>query len=174
MNIGRKLKIRILLLFLITTIVFFLFGLWYIDKYGMGISESFEVNDPALETKLLLATQQSNYKDDLVDAFVSRIKQKSIYMKVIDVSNLDEIDDQAYDAIIIIHTWEIWEPPKSVTNFINEINNDLVYAIGTSGDGNLKLDNIDGMSSASLIVDIDKQVAGIMNWLHFNNIITKF
>lgn len=166
----QKLKSRIILLVGIVGLSFLLFGIWYVQVYGMGIAEDFEVNNRDAETKILIATQQSQYKDEFVDAITSRLKPTGTYLKVIDVISLNKINPEYYDAIVIIHTWEIGEPPTSVSTFLatNKVKN--LYTIATSGNGSAKIEGIDGMSSASLIIDLDVQVTSMMNWLHEKHI----
>jgi hypothetical protein len=39
---------------------------WYRDTYSQEVAESFEVNSPELETKVLIATQGSEFKEALL------------------------------------------------------------------------------------------------------------
>ncbi len=106
------------ILFLI--VVLSLGALWYMNAYTMDEAKAFEVHSPNLEKKLLVATQGSDFKNSVTAGIVEHYEQDSIYIKAIDVSDLANIDPKDFDALLIIHTWENWKPPKSVQTFTDK------------------------------------------------------
>jgi hypothetical protein len=96
---------RILLWILGLMVAFLLFLVWYQHRYSMDIIEPYQVNSPNLQTKLLIANQGSKFKDSITSAVVDRYKSDSVYIKVIDVSELPEIDPAEFSAILMLHRW---------------------------------------------------------------------
>ena len=119
----------------------------------MGVVQAYDVNEPSLEKKLLIATQGSDFKNALTSAVVERYKQDSVYIRVVDVTSLDTINPKPFNAILIVHTWEYWKPPKAVSAFTErakEYHEKMVY-LATSGDGNYKIDGVDALSGESIL-----------------------
>jgi len=155
----------------ITVLSISTYSYWYWSTFSMEKAIGFEINSPDLSTKILIATQKSTYKDTLVTTLINDIKSPKTYIKVIDVNDLKRNETALFDAVIIIHTWEMWKVPKSVSKFVSEKSeSDDLYIIGTSGSGDLKIEGIDGVSSASMINNIDLKVNQIRAWLLQKNI----
>lgn len=154
-----------------------LYGLWYINKYEMKEVNQEYFGNILAPTKLLISTQGSDYKDKLTKELVCRIDKKNIYIDKCDITQLSTKNPNDYNAIILIHTWEISNAPKEVFEFLNRntaINR--VFALSTSRNGDEKIPKVDGISGASVIADINPQVETILEWLHFiveNNLISK-
>ena len=106
---------------------------------------------PDLDLKLLIATQGSTFKNKITSNITDYYKNDSIYIKVIDVSQLPEINPINYEAIVLIHTWENWKPPKEVQSFIekNISNQDHIVVLTTSGKGSYKMKDMDAITGES-------------------------
>lgn len=148
---------------LVVVLVMWLFGAWYKSTYSMKEATPREINDPALATKVLIATQGSKFKDDVVSGVVEKLVDRPIYIKVMDVSQLANVKTSDWTAIVVIHTWEMGKPPKSVSDFITTTNNGDVIILTTSGDGHYHMDGVDGITSASKASDVDLCVREILN-----------
>jgi hypothetical protein len=136
-------------------IVFFLFALWYRETYKMNTAATFEVNDATSSQHILIATQGSDFKDSVVHALVREFKSKQMYIKVIDITGLPQINEQAWTALIILHTWEYAKPPEEVKNFIDRTQDKKkLIVLATSGDGNYKIDGVDAITSASKLSEV--------------------
>ena len=98
-------------------IVLFGFLVLYKIRYSMDVARSFEVNDPRLAQRVLIATQGSDFKDAVVQGIVKKLQSRPVYVKVIDVSALPAMEDSTWNAMIIIHTWENWWPPQGGKRF---------------------------------------------------------
>ncbi|PKA84503.1 hypothetical protein ATE92_2695 [Ulvibacter sp. MAR_2010_11] len=149
---NTKLKNRLLFIFSFAMLLF-AFAIWYKVAYSMEVAEIKLVNSTSLHTKILVASQGSDFKEAVVINIINFYKKDSIHIKKIDVSQLQQVQAQNYSAIIILHTWEYGKPPRGVTQFITE-NEQLkhkmiVYA--TSGAGSNKIEGIDAMSGESII-----------------------
>ncbi len=144
----------------------FLFGLWYNWKYSMGVAESKSINDPTLEHRLLLVTQQSEYKDALTKRIAKHFRGKDIHISIIDVTELAEADVAHYQRYVIMHTHIMWKPPRPVVEFLkDETVKQKVFTVSTSGDGNLIPKGVDGITSASIMLDAEKDAKRVISWI---------
>lgn len=138
--------------------LFFLFLIWYKVTYSMNEATSYEINSPTNKTKLLIATQGSEFKNTITENIVNYYKKDSLYIKVIDVSQLDKINSNKFNAIFLFHTWENLKPPIEVETFIknNKGLKSKIIIYTTSGNGSYKMKNVDALTGESKLEDIKK------------------
>jgi hypothetical protein len=148
--------IKVLVTLIVLSLIFLT---WYTFRYSMDVIKPFEVNDPKFSERVLIATQGSKFKEEVVTGIIGRLQSKEIYIQVIDVTQLPEVEAAEWSAIIILHTWENWKPQKDAEQFITrQTSIDKIIAITTSGSGNYTIKNIDAISSASLKQQIPELV----------------
>lgn len=157
---SKKRKLPILLLIVFGLLFFF--AVWYQYTYSMDVAEAFEVNTSAQSQQLLIATQGSDFKDEVTKTVVNHFKNDSIGIKVVDISALETIEPSDYNALLLIHTWENWKPPGVIKTFINraEAHKNKIVVITTSGEGSYKMVDIDaitGESKPENIMPVTKQ-----------------
>ncbi len=147
---------KMLLVFLGLMILFFIFLVWYEHTYSMEVIEPYEINSPRLKKTLLIATQGSHFKDKVTSGLVDSYKTDSIHIKIIDITSLDAVRVKDYNAILIIHTWETWNPPVAVKTFINRTKKyaSKIVVFTTSGDGNYKMEGVDAITGESVLADV--------------------
>jgi len=150
-----SIKKKLLLFTLVIGLLLILFAVWYKYTYAMDKAEQFQVNTSSLHVKLLIATQGSDFKNSVTQKIVNHYKKDSIFIKVIDISELPKIDTENYSAIVLIHTWENWEPPLDIKTFIErtESYKEKIIVLTTSGKGSFKMDNIDAITGESILED---------------------
>jgi hypothetical protein len=128
---------------------------WYENQYSMEIVKDQHINDSQLPTKVLIVTQGSEFKNKLSGLLTEKISQMSVYAKVTDVSRLPTITYDDWDAIVIIHTWEYFMPEKHVKHFVDGLDEtDKLIVVTTSGLGKEGLIGVDGISSASILIEV--------------------
>jgi hypothetical protein len=138
------------------------FAFSYLAQHGMKPSPSYESGVPSLPHHVLIATQGSPFKDRLVQGLVAQLAARATYVKVIDVTDLSGIQEKDWQAIVILHTWEIGKPPGAVSAFVaRAAERDKIIDVTTSGSGREKLPGIDAMSSASVVDDVSALVMQI-------------
>lgn len=145
-----------------TIIVFLILGvlgiafLWrYASMHSMDEVRPFTVNDVGLQHHVLIATQGSAFKDSVVVDVISQLKAFPVHIKVIDVNQLSEINENEWSVIVILHTWEMFGPQEEAKKFVEQVTNtDKVIVISTSGSGEEALVALDGISSASLMIEV--------------------
>src|SRR4030042_1230032 len=88
--------------------------------FSQGKIDTFEVNTPDLEKQILIASQGSKFKNQLNQFLLDELKNKNIYIKVIDVSLLKNINPLDWESIVIINSIEAGKMEKNVRRFILE------------------------------------------------------
>ncbi len=160
MKVLKKVLIVLSSLIILAVIAFGIYLLINIQD----VAESFEVGSPGMSKKILIASQGSKYKNLMVDNLTSRLKGEDVYISVIDISGLNEINQEDWDAQIIIHTTEAWKLPEPVKKYLEKINNpDEVILLITSGNGVWKPEDckVDILTSASKVADISEKANSI-------------
>ena len=132
----------------------------------MGISEGYRINTPDASTSLLIATQASAYKDQVSKIITDELKGMDLFVEVLDITQLDCKKHNEYDAYIFLHTWEMYKVPEALSQFLNNCKVEKnSFFISTSGDGNLILEGVDGITSASVLLDAEKDANKALEWL---------
>lgn len=154
-----------IVILIIISITFFIF---YNPEYPPVNSESFEVNSPELDQRVLIASQPSQYKNTVVHSIVRQLKQRPVYIKVIDVTALPDISEKNWNVIIVIHTWEYWQPPPPVQTWLEQVS-DLgkVVVLTTSGNGTSRMKDINAVTSASVMANIPVDVTELLSRVDF-------
>jgi hypothetical protein len=169
MNASLKRFLLITLVTLITIVLLLVVvGLWYKYTYSMDRATPQEINDRKLASKVLIATQGSEFKNEVVKRVIDKVRTEPVYIKVIDVADLANINGEEWSLIVVIHTWEVGEPPKVVSNFVKTADRSKLVVLATSGDGNYHIEGVDGITSASKSSDIDRCVREILNKIEFS------
>ncbi|AEM69498.1 hypothetical protein Murru_0444 [Allomuricauda ruestringensis DSM 13258] len=137
-------------------VLFFLLAVWYKNMYSMEAVEPYAMYSQTFDKKLLIATQSSIFKDSLVRNVVRHYENDSVFIKIIDVSDLPEIDHSDFNAVWLLHTWEYGKPPEAVEAFVNANKNHLekIIVLTTSGEGNNTIEGVDGLAGESIIKNI--------------------
>ncbi|MER3374672.1 MAG: hypothetical protein RIM83_08565 [Allomuricauda sp.] len=150
-------------IFIAIVVLFFLLAVWYKNNYSMDTVETYSVYSQTLDKRLLIATQGSTFKDSLVQNVVRYYENDSVFVKVIDVSELQGIDPADFNATLILHTWEYGRPPEAVDAFVNANKNHLekIIVLTTSGEGSNTIEGVDGLAGESII----KNIALYTDWI---------
>ncbi len=149
---ARRYKVIIWILIGVIAL-FLLLALWYKQSHAMDLVEPYTVNSENFERKLLIASQGSDFMDALVQGVIAHYKNDSVFIQIMDVSGLPEVNYRDFDAILLVHTWEYNKPPQVVEEFIgdSDLNVKKVIAITTSGEGNRFIGGVDGISGESQV-----------------------
>ncbi|GAK50790.1 putative secreted protein [Candidatus Moduliflexus flocculans] len=139
--------------------------------YAQKIAQPFEVNSPDLPAKILIATQGSAFKTQLVAELVERIKS-STYIRVIDVSGLSGINESDWKALVVINTCEGGKMQTDVATFLaKNADKHNIVLLTTSGSGEWKPtdSSVDSISSASkkdriptLVAEITQRIEALL------------
>ena len=160
--------IKILIAIIATPIVLFaVFLISYVLINQQGVIEPFKAGNPMGGNKILIASQGSEFKSNLVEKIVVQLNGDQNYLSIIDCTALGNENDEDWDAIIIIHTLQIHEMPEEVLAFLSGISElSKVMLVSTSGAGDDKIEgfDVDAISSASR----DAAISVILKWISKN------
>lgn len=154
MKVYKKIGVGLLILLGLL----FTLAIWYKYAFSMEEATPMEINSPSLEKKVLIATQGSEFKNKVTLLVTDYYKEKSVFIKVIDIKMLEYTDPEPYNAIVVLHTWEYSKPPQTVKNFIErtkECNEKMVFA-ATSGSGNYVIKGVDALSGESILINAEE------------------
>ncbi len=154
---------RVIYAMVFVLIAIALFAIWYKATYSMGIAASYELNDPGLEKRLLIVTQESPFKKALTEDIVNRIKGEPVYIRVIDVTELNGVDPTTWTAMVVMHTWEIGEPEEHAAAFVTRAPRRNTIVITTSGGGDQMIAGVDGITAASKMEDVSRLAATVVD-----------
>ena len=133
----------------------FLFLSWYKYNYSMEVAESFEVNSPEFDQRVLIATQGSEFKDAVVAQVIEHLRQRPVYIKVIDVSLLPGVSAAEWSAVVVLHTWENWKPQLDAKRFLRRVKEpEKVVVLSTSGAGDEKMAGMDAITASSSMEEV--------------------
>jgi hypothetical protein len=112
----------------------------------------------ALKSKMLIATQDSQFKGEVLSEIKKALGENISYIKVVDVKRLPKESVDQYSAIVILNTCMAGRPDPRVESFIDEIPDKAKLVVLTTG----RLDSwkpdspeVDAITSASTMSEID-------------------
>jgi len=155
MKIWKKIGVGVVVLVL----GFVAFAAWYKAHYSMVAATPQEVGRPDARERVLIATQGSAFKDAVVRGVIARLEPRGAYVKVVDVSALPDVREAEWNAIVVLHTWEMDKPPRPVAAFVDASKaREKLVVLTTSGNGERKLGGVDAISTASSTVVVPAKV----------------
>jgi hypothetical protein len=152
-------------------IILILFLIYVYKNYPRKI-EPFEINKPELSNRILIASQGSEFKNALLTNLIGKIDNDSTYIKVINVSELNDVQDMDWKNIIIINTCIADKINKTANQFILQTNNtNTIIMLITAGDGGWKPINlsVDAISTASRVSYVEELTLKMVNQLQIQN-----
>ena len=117
--------------------------------------EVIERGDRNCEKRVLIATQQSAFKDAVVAGIVEELEKEPCYVKVVDLKKLTEESTTHYSALVIVTTCKIGRLNRHARKFFKHLPKKdegkimLLTTIGQKYDS--KMGQVDAITSASKI-----------------------
>ena len=140
----------------------------YVYLFYPRNAEPFEINRDNPTKNILIATQGSDFKESLVKTLCDSLKTSSVYIKGIDVGDLETVNDEDWDRILIINSFIIRLNSK-VDRFINSSSTpDKILLMVTSGGADWQPEPeivVDALTSASRKEYIDGLINLIIDWM---------
>ena len=159
----KILKILLTIILSLVTIIIILFTTYIIVNI-QGVIEPFKVGSTNAKNKILIASQGSEFKNNLLEILVKEFEGDEKYLYVIDCTKLGDEIFSDWDAIVIIHSAQIHKMPREAELFLKRsVDLSKVILVSTSGAGDDKIEGfeVDAISTASRITITHK----IVNWL---------
>ena len=140
----------------------------YVILYFPRKAEPFEINQTNQSKSILIATQDSDFKEKLVKRLCDSMKGSSINIRGIDVRDLSEVNEEDWNKIIIINSFII-QLNKNAGRFIDQLSTpEKVLLCVTSGGADWQPQSqlkVDAITSASREVHIDDLVQLMTDWV---------
>ena len=136
--------------------------LWYHAQYSMAVARSFDAGAPAAPRRVLIATQGSAFKDTLVTGIIRHLSPREVYVHVIDVSQLPQVQARDWNAVVVLHTWEYSKPQRDARAFVDRAHDyPGLIVVTTSGSGQSRMPGVDAISAASVMSDVPASLATV-------------
>jgi len=124
-----------------------------------------------METKVLVASQSSDFKNAIIEKLMDSFRKDSIYVKHTGLNELKDESAESYSAIVIINTCIYGSMDSQVDDFLNRYkDNSNIIVLTTSGDGDWlpekKGREFDAISSASEMTEVGDVVNKIIMEIH--------
>lgn len=164
----KVLKIILITIGCIIGAFIIIFGIYLLLNI-QGKVESSELGSPDAQHRILIASQGSNFKKALVESLTSHLGDEPIYIKIVDVSALADVDQQQWDAVVIICTFEKWKVQSDVGAYLErtkELDKIILIVTSGSGEGKPKEYDIDALTSASRKSEYLSLIPNVLNRLN--------
>ena len=138
--------------------------------------KTMEAGDPGARQRVLIATEQSEFKEAVVARIVEDLQMDLCYVKVIDLKRLKHEPATDYGAVVVVNTCKAWSLSRSASRFVKQFpDKERVVLLTTAGGedwkaGQLGVDAITSASKAQkadpVAEEISRRVRRILNRDH--------
>lgn len=150
----KKTSRKILIVLTTLLLVGFVFLWWYDATFSMEVIDEQTFNDESASVHVLIASQGSEFKNQIVDEISLQFADEGYYVKVVDVTKIETENPKDFDAIVILHTWEKWNPQEEAAEYIGKhYSEEKFVVLATSGTGEEMIKGVDGIAGASILSD---------------------
>lgn len=107
---------------------------------------------------ILIASQDSDFKDAVVARITSTLDLLQLSYKVTDVSTLKKVDEDEWDAIVIVQTVKMGKINKHVRRYLDDaLDLDKIVLVTTAGSGDPRTDawDVDTITCASKMEELE-------------------
>ncbi|KAB3528845.1 hypothetical protein [Alkaliphilus serpentinus] len=131
-----------------------------------GIIENYSINDDVHDSRVLIATQKKSFKEKVLKNVESYYKENAVYISVVDITQLAEINHEEWDAIIIFSSIESNGLHKEVEAFITSLKDySRIYMVNTAdrAQWDNQLIDIDSITAPSKRANVEEVGNYIIN-----------
>jgi hypothetical protein len=117
-----------------------------------------EAGDPGAGKRVLIATEQSEFKEAVVARIVEELRKDLCYVKVIDLKRLKHEPATDYGAVVVVNTCKAWTLSRRASRFVKEFpDKDRVVLLTTAAGEGWKHGavGVDAITSASKVQKAD-------------------
>ena len=118
--------------------------------------------------KLLIATQQSRFKTELVTEIRAGLSRKPVAIRTIDIRQLAQEDTSQYNGILLVNKCMAGRPDPRVEAFIDGFpakHKIIVLTTGVRDSWTPEKSEVDAMTSASVLADVPETSREIIDKL---------
>ena len=120
--------------------------------------KTIEHGDPGADTRVLIASEASDFKQAVIEQVVARFQNEGLFFKITDLQNLADERTNAYAAVIIINSCVAWQLNPKVNAFIKTADSlEKVILLTTAGDQDWQpgVEGVDAITAASMPADVE-------------------
>ncbi|MGY3778567.1 hypothetical protein [Isobaculum melis] len=145
----------------ISACIFLFLGGAFTYRYmrTQGIAESQTINkEEKSDTKVLILTQQSSFKDAVMEEVEKQFKGKDILIQIQDISTISQVKQSEWDGILLVTTVQSNDLPEKAVRFIKEeADFDKVQLFVTADSGNWTKQpaDVDAVTTTSKSSNVD-------------------
>ena len=155
MTKTKKIVIGIVSAVVVAGVLFVGGALIYRTLNTQGVVASYTINqDNPEQSRILIATQQRDFKDSVMTEIANYYADKPVYISVIDVTTLDTVNPDEWDGIVLFTTIQSSDPPQIVMDFLekqDDLSDKFLMLTAQSGEWvNQNTTGVDAVTSASL------------------------
>jgi hypothetical protein len=117
-----------------------------------------EAGDPGAGKRVLIATQQTEFKEAVVSKIVEDLEKDLCYVRVIDLKQLEDAPAADFGAIVVVNTCKAWSMSRGASKFVKRFpDKDRVVLLTTANgeDWKPKSVEVDAITSASKVQKAD-------------------
>ena len=120
--------------------------------------ETHSLGAPDGAQRVLIATEQTPFKQAVVDQVLMQLQAPSRFFRVIDVADLHDEDAGRYAAVAILNSCFAWHLRPSVTRFLEQTpGRERIVLLTTAANPTWQsgVDGVDAMTGASQLITAD-------------------
>lgn len=154
-NIRKEVKMKIKVCLLLLLLVGSVWGCatpYYV--WPQKDIDVIEINPSALDTRILIASRKSEFKNAVIEKIKAAFLDKPVYLKITGLDNLVNEDAAAFSAVLLVNTSMAWDIDPKVKTFLDKFKaQDNIIILTTSDSGDIYPDladrDIDAIATAS-------------------------
>ncbi|MCP4753025.1 MAG: hypothetical protein GY866_19225 [Proteobacteria bacterium] len=137
--------------------LFIMIVLWGCGAHLLRTTERGNIQN--CENRVLIASQDSEFKNSVVTRLEEALEKDACYLKRIDTAYLNDESARNYDAIAIVDAIKMMSIDEEVETFLNNTQDkEKIVVLVTTGRDNreVRLEHVDAISSASNPIKTEK------------------
>jgi hypothetical protein len=147
MKIKKSSIVRIIL---VVCIVLGAGRAWFVSYSWQPYLKPYHVNAPEASARILIAAQGRKYKIKTLDSVMEYYAGKDVYISVIDVAGLSEVDIADWDYVVLFSAIRMYKLNPDVEAFLKRTADDKrIFLFNTSGGTEMGYGDVDVITSAS-------------------------
>jgi hypothetical protein len=128
-------------------------GVWFLQYSWQPKLKSYDINTPQAAKRVLIASQGRKHKTDTLAAVTDYYTGKDVYIRVIDVSGLPDVQADEWDFIVLFSAIRMYKLNPDAQAFLDRIGESAykrVLLFNTSDGTQMGYDGVDAVTSASV------------------------
>ncbi|MDR2588115.1 MAG: hypothetical protein LBC67_01690 [Spirochaetales bacterium] len=126
------------------------FGIWFLIYSWQPKLKPSGINTPEAAVNVLIAAQGRSHKTKTLDIIAEYYAGKDVYISVVDVSSLPDINSSEWDYIVLFSAIQMYKLNPDVEAFLKRTaENKRIFLFNTSGGTQMGYGSVNAITSAS-------------------------